>query len=174
MNILNCHDSFWKSQVLLFQILDALFFHFLFGRGPFKIDLSTKEKIKEEIRILKQNETFWIKRNEAFCGDYFFRKNEKIHFRLTCLTPVPLHLSVWPSRQKLIIHKPLMSCSEHQLLPKNSLYRNWICCVKPHYCELCSVPRYLAYLIILGSSGAHCCANNIIENKEKATWPIIW
>jgi len=72
--------------------MESLVFHFLFDEGRFKIDLSTKEKIKEEICILKLKETFWVKRNEEFCGDYFFRKNEKFHFRLTCLTSIPLHL----------------------------------------------------------------------------------
>lgn len=94
LKILNYHDSFWKSQALLFQIMEVLFSQFLFGKGPFKIDLSTKEKIKDEICIFKQNETFGVKRNKAFCGHYFFRKNEKIRFRLTCLTSIPLHLSV--------------------------------------------------------------------------------
>lgn len=153
--------------------MESLFFHFLLDKGPFKIDLSTKEKIKEELCILKQNETFWVKRNKAFCGDYFFRENEKFHFRLTCLTSIPLHSSVCPSKQNLITHVALMSYSELSLLLRHSLYKRWIGCVKHrYYCEVCSVPRYLAYLIILGSSGTRC-ANNVIENKEKATWPII-
>lgn len=63
--------------------------------------------------------------------------------------------------------------SEFETL-KNSLYKRRICCVKScYYCEMSSVLRYLATLFIFGTSAAHCCANNITENIENATWPII-
>lgn len=68
-----------KNKMLLFHTIEDLFgvffFHILSGKGPLETYLSTEEKIKEQICVLKHNEVCYIKGNKALHGDYFFVKH---------------------------------------------------------------------------------------------------
>lgn len=114
---------------------------------------------------------YQIKRNKVFFGDYFFRKTEKFHFTLTCFTSVPLHSSVWSSRQKFIVQVALMI--ELEALLRNSLYKRWICCVKSCYCcEVSSEFRCLANLFIFGMSGALVVPITLLKTKRRQLGPL--